>query len=77
MRLWISTLVTIICWLMISTSIQAAPIESLVLYLSFDEGEGEAVQDLSGSENHGALVGKPKWVEGKVGSALEFNGEEN
>jgi hypothetical protein len=64
-------------YLIAAISGQAAPIEGLVLYLPFDEGEGDTAQDLSGKENHGALMGKPEWVAGKAGSALQFNGEEN
>jgi len=47
--------------------------EGLVLYLSFDEGSGKVIKDLSDNgndgENHGA-----KWVEGKYGKALEYSG---
>ena len=68
--------VTAYC-LMIAIPGQAAPMEGLALYFSFDEGEGDTVQDFSGKDNHGTLMGKPKWVEGKEGSALQFSGEEN
>lgn len=40
----------------------------------FDEGEGDIVEDLSGNENHGKLMGNPEWVKGVFGKALEFNG---
>jgi len=47
--------------------------EGLVLYLSFDDGADDVIEDLSGNgndgENHGA---KP--VEGKHGMALEYEG---
>ncbi|MBM3237136.1 LamG domain-containing protein [Candidatus Poribacteria bacterium] len=47
--------------------------EGLVLYLSFDEGSGKVIKDLSDNgndgENHGA-----KWVEGKYSKALEYSG---
>ena len=48
-----------------------------MLYLSFDEGAGEEVKDLSGHENHGTLQGltKPKWVDGKSGKALSYDGQ--
>lgn len=77
MRLRTLVLGTAICSLIIAFSGQAAPIEGLILYLPFDEGQGDTVQDLSGSDNHGTLKGKPKWVKGKEGSAIEFNGQEN
>ena len=40
----------------------------------FDEGVGKAANDSSGKGNDGDLVGNPKWVAGKFGKALEFNG---
>ncbi len=39
----------------------------------FDEGAGGDVEDSSGKENHGTINGA-KWVDGKFGDALEFNG---
>ena len=51
------------------------PEESLILYFSFDELDGENAIDHSKYENHGELVGDPKLVDGKFGKALEFNGE--
>jgi len=42
----------------------------------FDEDEGDVVEDLSGNGNNGTLMGKPKWVAGKFGSALEFFGSD-
>ena len=44
-----------------------------VLLLTFDEGEGAIARDSSDALNDGAINGA-KWVEGKYGSALEFNG---
>jgi len=38
----------------------------LVLYMSFDEGSGKTVKDLSGKGNHGSFKGNPKWVNGKI-----------
>jgi len=40
----------------------------------FDEGKGKEVQDISGNENNGTFGGDPKWVKGKFGSAISFNG---
>ena len=51
--------------------------ETLVLYLTFNEGEGEEAKDLSQYGNHGELIGDVDWVEGKFGKAIEVlgNGE--
>lgn len=40
----------------------------------FDEGSGNVARDSSGNENDGEFVDNPKWVGGKFGKALEFDG---
>ncbi len=54
---------------------------TVVLYMPFDEGKGTEVKDLSQSGKIGVLGTKgknlPKWVDGKFGKALEFDGETN
>ncbi len=52
------------------------PLDGVVSYWPFDEGTiaGNTVEDVLGN-NDGELDGKPKHVAGKVGKALEFNGE--
>jgi len=47
---------------------------SLILSLSFDDGKGKVATDGSKYGNNGDLKGDPKWVDGKFGKALEFNG---
>lgn len=39
----------------------------------FDEGKGDEAKDSSKNGNHGKLSG-PKWVKGKFGTCLEFDG---
>jgi len=46
----------------------------LVAYWSFDEGSGNIVYDASGNNNHGSLINGPKWTQGKIGGALQFDG---
>jgi len=47
--------------------------DALVLYLSFDEGKGDTVEDQSGKDNNGEVVGDVDWVKkGKMKSALLF-----
>jgi hypothetical protein len=43
----------------------------------FDEGSGDIAKDSSGNKNDGTLLSKPKWVDGKFGKALEFDGSSN
>ncbi|MFC1716748.1 LamG domain-containing protein [Candidatus Poribacteria bacterium] len=39
-----------------------------------NEGDGDEAEDISGNEIHGVIKGKPEWVEGKYGKALELDG---
>lgn len=48
--------------------------KSLVLYLSFDEGNGGKAADGSVHGHEGELVANPDWVDGQFGKALEFDG---
>lgn len=41
---------------------------------TFEEGKGETVTDLSEHGSDGEFVGDLKWVKGKFGGGLEFNG---
>lgn len=72
----ITLTVYIVCNLM-SNSIAQFPTEGVVGYWSFDVGTiiGQTVQDSLG-ENSGEFDGNPKTVVGKVGNALEFNGDD-
>ncbi len=48
-------------------------LDGLVLYHPYDEGDGDTAEDLSGNEHEG-VIDSPKWVDGKFGKALEFDG---
>jgi len=47
---------------------------SLALYLTFDDDDGQIVKDLSSYRNDGGIIGNPQKVDGIFGSALELNG---
>ncbi|MEM2117907.1 MAG: LamG-like jellyroll fold domain-containing protein [Candidatus Bathyarchaeia archaeon] len=49
----------------------------LVGYWKFDEGSGNTVADSSGNGNTGTLYNGPKWVDGKFGKALSFDGADD
>ena len=51
--------------------------QSLVALWTFDEGSGKTLKDITGNGHDGKFVGEPKWVEGKYGGALEFDGTSN
>ncbi|MCH8120793.1 MAG: discoidin domain-containing protein, partial [Planctomycetes bacterium] len=58
------------------TSIVEAADPSLVGWWKFDETSGNIAYDSSGNGNDGTFVGNPQWVPGKVGGALEFDGDD-
>ena len=62
--------------LLLVSFVQADLQNGLIMYLPFDEGQGEVAGDLSGNGHDGKLEG-PKWVEGKFGKALAFDGVDN
>ncbi len=47
----------------------------LLGWWKFDEGSGTTAHDSSGKGNDGTLQGNPQWVAGKIGGALEFDGD--
>ena len=51
--------------------------DSLILYLPFNEGEGDTAFDRTRLGNHGKLEGGPQWVKGKHGKAIEFDGDDD
>ena len=65
-----------ICILFSLTTVLHAGLDdkSLVLYLSFDEGEGDAAADSSVHGHDGELIKGPTWIDGQFGKALEFDG---
>jgi hypothetical protein len=48
--------------------------DGLVAYWPMDEGQGNVIKDKSGNGNDGTIRGGVKWIDGKHGKALEFNG---
>lgn len=52
--------------------------ESVLGIWLFDEGNGNKINDSSGNGNDGQLLfgGQSKWVDGKFGKALEFDGDQ-
>ena len=47
--------------------------DGLILYHSYDKGNGDIAEDISGN-GHEGKIDLPNWVEGKFKSALKFNG---
>jgi hypothetical protein len=51
--------------------------ETIVGVWLLDEGKGDTAGDSSGNGHNGELAEGPKWVQGKFGKALEFDGKES
>lgn len=72
------TLLTILTIIMIAAPFAHAADptdDSLILFFSFDELDGDTVPDLSQYGNNGAIAGTPELAAGKFGNALKLNGE--
>jgi hypothetical protein len=50
-------------------------LETAVGIWLFDEGKGKVAKDFSENGNDGELMNDTKWVDGKFGKALEFDGD--
>ena len=72
--LWIGTVVLFIVGTLAASSYAVLDPDTLVGVWKFDEGKGNTTKDSSGNGNDGTLTNKPKWVDGKFGKALEFDG---
>jgi hypothetical protein len=64
---------------MILTGIGSTEItsETIVGVWLFDEGNGQKARDYSGKSDDGELMNAPKWVDGKFGKAIEFDGKDD
>ncbi len=48
---------------------------NLVAWWRLDDGSGSSARDSSGNDSHGTLRGDPQWTTGKIGGALDFDGD--
>jgi hypothetical protein len=67
-------LICLISFIFILTSIAEA---DLVGLWRLDETSGTIAHDASGNGHDGTLIGDPKWAPGKIGGALDFDGEDD
>jgi len=72
--LLIFVFVLLIVGLLATSGYAKIDLETCVGMWLFDEGSGNVAKDSSGKGNDGKLVENPKWVDGKFGKALEFDG---
>lgn len=57
-----------------SAPISSSSAPALLAYWKLNENTGTIASDSSGNSNTGNLINNPIWVQGKSGSALQFNG---
>lgn len=76
-RFGLGVLVALACGWIAAEAIAIELDPATVLYMPFEEGSGAKTADLSGKNNHGKLQGGAKWVTGKFGGGLEFNGTDS
>ena len=56
-------------------SVPSSVCADLVGHWTLDEGFGNIAQDSTANGNDGTFVGELKWITGKIGGALDFDGE--
>ncbi len=72
--LWVFIAVMFVASLLTASSYARVDLQNCVGMWLFDDDEGDIAKDSSGNENDGELMGDPEWVDGKFGTALEFEG---
>lgn len=70
----IGVIVLFVAGLLATTSDAKLDPDTIIGLWGFDDGGGDTAKDSSGNEHDGELMSNPKWVEGKFGGALEFDG---
>ena len=72
--IWIGLVILFVSGILATSSYALLDPNTIVGVWKFDEGKGVIAKDSSQNGNDGALANKPKWVDGKFGKALEFDG---
>lgn len=74
----VTSILSLCLLLLISSYVDANVAEDgLVAFWPFDEESGKIARDVTGNGHDGRFEGAPKWVAGKFGSALEFDGDDD
>jgi hypothetical protein len=72
--LLIGVVVVFAAGLLTNSSYANIDLENAVGIWLFDEGNGDIAKDSSGNGNDGQIMNGPKWVDGKSGEGLSFDG---
>jgi len=73
-HLLIGVTVLFIVSLLATSSYAKLDLKTCIGMWLFDEGEGDITADSSGSKNDATLMNGPKWVDGKFGKGVSFDG---
>jgi hypothetical protein len=73
-KLLVATFILTICFIFAKQSSAKVDLGDAFLIYTFDEGDGDIVEDRSGNGNNGVIAGGYEWVDGRNGSGLELNG---
>jgi len=73
-RYWLVIAILSVSFVMSFTA-QAQLTKGLVFAMTFEEGKGNVVHDVSGQGNHGEVVGDSDWSAGEFGGGFHFDGE--
>ncbi len=61
----------------VGQSLAEFDVEDCVGMWLLDDASGDVAEDSSGNENDGILMNDPKWVKGRIGQALELDGQDD
>lgn len=78
--LWVKTAIMYVILITISLVFAAQTNAKVDLQLAvgiwlFNEGKGDVAKDTTVNKNDGTLENSPKWLDGKLGKGLEFDGK--
>ena len=72
-KIWICILLFTFLFVTIPCVMSADFADGLILYHTYDEGDGDVAKDISGS-GHDGKIDNPNWVDGKFKKTLKFAG---
>ena len=67
----------VLCLILTGQTFAEINMEDLAGLWLFDEGSGNVAKDISGNGNDAAVPGNVKWINGKFGKAVQFDGTPN
>ncbi len=72
---WQSLILLVILMALLFNRVSADINEGLIAYFKFEKDDKKALTDSSGLNHHANIVGDVKWVDGKYGKGMQFDGK--